>query len=315
MEKKSKDKVVTFEKTGTSLPLAQVFGGIYNKKIIYLDKSSNNETDLVVDNIYHHLTEKDIRKHKKYMSKEELEKIRIAFETGEIDDQVEDIYNELVSQVEESVKKHVHVDDGIFQVLPLLKENQTDRIMVTGASGSGKSTWIANYITQYNKLFPNNKIILFSRLSEDKVLDELNLIKRVKLDKTFLKFQYVPKDFKDTLAIFDDIDTFDDKALCLAVKQLRDDLLETGRHENTYVIGVSHQILNWKSTKTLLLECNKVVFFPQSGGEYQLVRLFKNYFGLMPDNIKMIKRINSHWICLNRSFPTTVIAEKDIYII
>ena len=310
------NKSISFKKTNTSIPIAIIMGGTYNKKIIYLDKFVDNNTNLVVDNIYHHVSEKDIRKYKKYLKKSDLNKIKKAFETGEIDLDIEELYDDLKDEIKESYKKHIHIDDGIIQILPLIMvKDQTDRIMISGASGSGKSTFIRLYADQYHKLFPNNKVLLFSRLSEDKALDSANYIKRIKVDENFLKLQYEPKDFKDSLNIFDDIDTFDNKYVCEAVKKLRDDLLETGRHNNAYVIGVSHQLLNYKSTKILLNESNKVVFFPASGGLYQVIRMMKNYFGLMPDQINMIKKINSHWICLSRMHPTLVIGERDIYIL
>ena len=253
------------------------------------------------------------------MRKDELETILRMLEgedvsDSDVDSAIEEIADEVREEVNKKMQSHIHISDGTFQVLPLLKEDQIDRIMICGASGSGKSTWIGQYTEQYHKLFPENKVLLFSRKKEDKELDKLGFVKRVRIDDDFLKLQYEPKDFKNTLTIFDDIDTFQNKQITLAIQSLRDDLLETGRSENSYVIGVSHHIFNHKSTKTLLNETNKFVYFPASGGEYQVDRLMRNFFGFSTPQMKIVKSINSHWICLNRSFPTTIIGERDIYI-
>src|SRR5690606_25440026 len=71
--------------------------------------------------------------------------------------------------------KHIHIDDGTLDPIPLLKEGQVDHIMISGMSGVGKSTWIAGYCRQYKKLFPRNTIYLFSRKTDDKVYKDIDM--------------------------------------------------------------------------------------------------------------------------------------------
>ena len=79
------------------------------------------------------------------------------------------------------------------------------------------------------------------------------------------------------------------------------------------MLCISHQLLNFKSTKTLLLECNKIVFFPLSGG-YQIRRFLKEYCSFDQQQIKTIMNIKSRWICINKTYPNTIIGENDVYI-
>ena len=58
-----------------------------------------------------------------------------------------------------------------FQQIPDNKERNI--LHVTGASGSGKSYYSAEYIHQYIKKHPKNDVFLFSSVGEDKVLDKI----------------------------------------------------------------------------------------------------------------------------------------------
>ena len=71
-----------------------------------------------------------------------------------------------------------------FQQIPDNKERNI--LYVTGASGSGKSYYSAEYIQQYIKKHPKNDVFLFSSVGEDKVLDKLKKLRRFKiLDEDF----------------------------------------------------------------------------------------------------------------------------------
>ena len=84
----------------------------------------------------------------------------------------------------------------MFQQIPDSKERHI--LYITGASGSGKSYYSADYINQYIKKNPNNEIYLFSSVSDDKVLDKIKKLKRVNINnEDFLHTEFDIDDFKN----------------------------------------------------------------------------------------------------------------------
>jgi hypothetical protein len=64
-----------------------------------------------------------------------------------------------------------------------------------------------------------------------------------------------------------------------------------------------------------LNECKSVVIFPSGLGGRSIKYLLDNYFGLDKDQIKRIKKLPSRWVCINKGFPMSVIADKDAYVL
>ncbi|KKL56297.1 hypothetical protein LCGC14_2246800, partial [marine sediment metagenome] len=101
---------------------------------------------------------------------------------------------------------------GNFSIMPPLTGR--DCIFLSGCSGSGKSTFICEYIKQIKKIFPNKKIILYSFIEEDSAFEEF------KNDKNFIRMKLTddlvenPIDIKKlagTVCVFDDIISENDK--------------------------------------------------------------------------------------------------------
>ena len=155
----------------------------------------------------------------------------------------------------------------------------------------------------------------YSKMDKDDVIDCIKGVKRIKLNEEILDADIDIKDLKNSLIICDDIDTITNKQVCKLVANLRDDLLENARHYNIYLCCVSHQILNYKSTRHLILESDIIVFFPRSGG-YQIKRFLKEYMSLERKQVDDVMKIPSRWIAINKNtFPNTYIGENDIYIL
>ncbi len=78
--------------------------------------------------------------------------------------------------------------DEIMQHLPYFNKgagNTRQILYVSGASGSGKSFYTSDYMKEYNRLFPKNKIYIFSSLEKDEKLDAVKNTKRIKLNEVF----------------------------------------------------------------------------------------------------------------------------------
>ncbi len=203
-------------------------------------------------------------------------------------------------------------DDHVFQVIPNYQTREI--IYVAGPSGSGKSTFVSKYAQEYRRMFPKNNIYVFSRVSNDKVIDKLNPIRIVINDE--LTYQPIsPEELANSLVIFDDTDTIPNKELKETINALKSDLLETGRHENVYLCITSHLISNYKETRTVLNEAHCIVVFPSAGSTYPIQYVMKNYCGMSKNDIQKSISISSRWLCIRKSYPQMVISTNKCYLL
>jgi hypothetical protein len=206
-------------------------------------------------------------------------------------------------------------DKATFQVIPNKKAERTIRY-VTGASGSGKSYFTKEYADEYKKMYPKREIFILSSIKEDKTLDKIKGLKRIKLDgQEFLTNDLTAEDFKDSLVIFDDTDCLTDKRQKLKVDAILNSVLETGRHFNVEVVYTSHLACDGLRTRRILNECKSVTIFPTGLGGKSMKYLLDNYFGLDKEQIKKIKKLESRWVCIQKSFPMVAISIKDTFIL
>ena len=75
-----------------------------------------------------------------------------------------------------------------------------------------------------------------------------------------------------SITLFDDVDTIADKKIRAETLELRDDLLETGRHQRVTTIVATHQIFQGGKGKKTLSEATSVVLFPRAGSVYHIER-------------------------------------------
>jgi hypothetical protein len=205
------------------------------------------------------------------------------------------------------------VVNGYIQLLPNTKTRDT--IYIAGKSGSGKSTWISKYLALYKEIYPENPIYLFSRLDEDDVLDQYKPI-RMTLNDELVNDPIDPdQELSNSLCIFDDTDTIKDKKIKGAVNELKNDILEIGRHENIFVCIVSHLINNYKETRTILNESMYITFFPSAGSPHGIKYMLKNNMGLDKKQIERIMSLPSRWVTIKNSCPLAVLYEKGIYLL
>jgi hypothetical protein len=209
----------------------------------------------------------------------------------------------------EIIPKDIQIDDGVFQQIISLQ----DRIIyIAGPSGSGKSTYAGKYISIYKKIYPKADFYVFSRLDKDPAIDYLKP-HRVKIDQSLIDEPIeIKKEIKkNSIILFDDIDTIQDKKLQMQVNRLKGDLLEIGRHMNIRIVVTSHLVNPNERTaaRTLLNEMNTLTIFPKSGSNYQSEYALKKYFGLSTKQIKTILNMDSRWITLFKMYPQLVLSE------
>jgi len=204
-----------------------------------------------------------------------------------------------------------------FETIQQIPNKQQERqiLYITGASGSGKSYYTQLYCSEYKKLFPKNEIYLFSSINEDSSIDKIKGLQRFILDDAFLKEEIIAEDFKNSMVIFDDTDVISNKALKFKINSILNILLETGRHFNASVIYTSHIATAGIDTKRILNEAHSITIFPSSLGGRSLKYLLDNYLGFDKEQIKKVKKLDSRWTTICKTFPMVILSEKEAYLL
>ena len=118
---------------------------------------------------------------------------------------------------------------------------------------------------------------------------------------------------ENSMILFDDVDTYPDKAVKLAVVHLRQDVMETGRHRMINCIITNHSLIDGHATKTILNESQLTTVFPKGGSLNQLQYLLKTYYGMSKEEIKHLIKLPSRWVAIYRPYPSCVIYSSGAY--
>lgn len=222
------------------------------------------------------------------------------------------IYVKGNDQLNDKLNKEMKITDGEFFVYPDIETRET--IYCAGPSGSGKSTWMGKYAKVFKSHFKKPDIYIFTKIQQDKAIDPLKPV-RIPLDDRIVDEPVQLEELKDSLVIFDDIDSINDKAMCQALEYLQNNILECGRHENIYVLSSRHQMLEYKKTRCLLNESTMLVVFIKSGSSYIIKQMLKNYCGFDKNVIDRIFKLESRWVAIHKSYPIYVASEHEVFLV
>lgn len=206
--------------------------------------------------------------------------------------------------------RYIEVRDGIFQQMP---SDEVRIIYIAGPSGSGKSTYAADYAFLFQKIYPENKIILFSRVGSDPALEGLSYKRVVLTDDLVENPLQIEEVEEGSLVIFDDIDTISNDQLRKSLFNFQGQILEIGRHRNVKCIITGHLINgnDKKQTRTIMNEAHSVTLFPKSGSQYHMKYYLKQYFGLSTAQIRKLLSMESRWITLFKLYPQIVLTQHE----
>lgn len=302
------------------IPIAIIRGGIYNGKIIsitdnkdHIDKPEDIMVDLGEDFIIRNrmqsgrkLNARDLKiiakliKEKPHMSEEKRKKM-----------------DPIVSLAEDELNKYdgreFNIDSGTLELVP--RQDSRDVLYVAGMSGAGKSTFCANYMRNFNKLYPEKDVILFSHKDEDEAFDDIENFNRIDMnDPSIIEEPIHMNELEDSLVIFDDTDILP-KKIQKSIHDTRDQLLQGARSLNTYVICTAHQLSNYRDTRCILNEAHYMVVFPRACNEHQLNTFLRKYGGFTDELMARAKKLPSRWICIRNLFPKCVIHEGGVFMI
>ena len=220
-------------------------------------------------------------------------------------------YDKVVPMYEHKNQQEVKFEDSNMMLSAGKKRN---RLFIVGASGCGKSTFLASYVKDFLKINPNFKIILFSDVdvSGDKVLSKLDII-RVNLDEKLIEKPIEPHELANSIVIFDDIDSIQNKKIRVAVESLQDSMFLQGSSKNNIeVIVTRHASSDYRATRVCLQNCTGFVLFPAS--KVSLPFTLKK-FGLGNKEVIRIMSLPTRWAVLLTSHPMTVLYQSGAYIV
>jgi energy-coupling factor transporter ATP-binding protein EcfA2 len=197
------------------------------------------------------------------------------------------------------------------------RHDMVNRLLIAGPSGAGKSTLAGKWLNALQAESPEDRdIYLLSRVAADGALDDIPKLQRIPLDDEFAEAEpYTSDEFEDAVVIFDDTDTITNKAVRTAVTDLRDDILETGRHKRVDSIVITHQMFQGAASKKPLGEATGVVLFPQTGSKYHIKRYLREYAGFDLETMKRIMAVPSRWVYIQRTHPCYVIHERGCFLV
>lgn len=202
---------------------------------------------------------------------------------------------------------------GKASLFPLPEEGKSERVYICGISGSGKSYFAGEYIKQYLRIHKKNNFLLTSQIEEDAVLDKLEP-DRISPDE-LLEDGVELEEVKDSIWLFDDIFSLENKKDRLDMISIVDNLAETSRHDNISLVITSHLISTGQTSRRVLNEATKIVLFPRNNKK-QIKYFLDKYEFFKKDDIDRILNLNSRWVMINKqSTVHIVLYEKGCYVI
>lgn len=203
--------------------------------------------------------------------------------------------------------------DKSFQVVP---PNDSFRLAVYGASGSGKSTFVAGVLKEYKKKYKKNKIYMISPTSTDEAYEDLKKsLEYIKIDSSLVDDPMSFTEFNNCLIVFDDSECLsENKDVNKAVELFRNSVLENGRKSHISAIIINHVAMNGPQSKKILNECHLSCIFPKSNFT-AVSRLAKNYWGFSKEDLEYLRSVPSRWCYVKSSYPQCIVSAHQIKVI
>jgi len=219
---------------------------------------------------------------------------------------------------------------GVFPIFDEIK-NQNHRIFISGASGSGKSTFISQVLPQMVKTkqmeetdvdnIPtlgqtiSDEIIIFSAVSSDEALDTVfNEKIPIRIDISSPNIMNIkPNNFVNCILIFDDIENYSrDSKVKKFLNEFRNECLEVSRHHQTDIITVSHKTLAGSKNEKSKTESTAYVTFPRHNQFKDSSSFLKSYIGVKDDQIdyilkKVPEEYYSRYVLVSKRMPLCLV--------
>lgn len=205
------------------------------------------------------------------------------------------------------------IDLGKDRKFSFIPPNDSFRLSIFGASGSGKSTFLANVLKEYKKKYKKNKIYMISPTQDDEAYNDMKKsIEYIKIDDSLLSDPISFKEFDNCVICFDDCECLsENKDINKQILLFRDQCLELGRKSKISTIVINHVALAGPITKKILNECQLCCIFPKSNFS-AVQKLAKNYFGFGKEDLDYLRTLPSRWALVKSSYPQAILSEHQL---
>lgn len=206
----------------------------------------------------------------------------------------------------------------ILELSPYTPENQTLRITVVGASGTGKTYFMGSFLKRFVEK-NGYQVIMFTTHKYDPSIDKRgfdvvrvnidddDIINAVKYKEKLFDMENLAKSF----VLFDD--TFDSQSK-LRSKFFTDLSSDIAQNSRKYDISSGYIIHNtdYSRTRMILSEATHIVLFLNSSRSMNK-RIMKTYLGLEDDEINYLLDLDSRYLILKNSAPLFLMTETQIF--
>lgn len=205
-------------------------------------------------------------------------------------------------------------DTTTLKFLPYIPKNQRFAAFVSGASGSGKSTVIAEMVRDLKKR-NENPCYIFTAVDkvDDPAFRDLG-VKHLKYKNKGVLLTLTPEMLKNTNLIFDDYNASQDEEINSFMLKLLSNILEVGRKLNINVIVVNHNTRDFHKTRTVIFECDTYVLFPATNRN-AVLKFMREYADMDKAELDTIKKIDEGRytrLYLHKSIPRFYMTSKKI---
>jgi hypothetical protein len=311
--------------------IAKIVEGENKGKYISLSKEKSDTDGLYMDSVDEFL--QFIVDYKKSsgipLTKSEIKELSYYIAQNEIpeEDKLRKIYEEFNKFIKKNNK--IHLRNNLIMPLPCVEDHQVDNLFLCGKSGSGKSTFIGEYIKAFLLLFgKDTPIYLFSSKpmeSEPNFLPYADNIHQIFLtidelsdycndDEGISPYEHFINKGGASLVIFDDVEDLSPKIERM-VKAIQSNILKTGRSSKIYTISSRHVLNSGSKTKDIWVESTKIVLFPIGIPRCHVEYGLNKYLGFNKEQISNLLSTKSRWVLINNKVPTYIIDESRCYIV
>ena len=311
---------LSFDKTLGSKPIAVVKNGSYDGEVLYLHTDDHKAVKKPKSAINARRYDSELRDLSMRDRTMLMNRLSEAKAKGLTPDQLigetglaKGLYERILADETKDTSINLPDDESTFQVIPSPDPTKRDIFYIAGASGSGKSYMAKGIAEMYQKFHPGRPVYLISKLTEDETLDSMaTRPRRIKIQSLIDDYPVI-EEFKDSLIIFDDYDTFTGDA-DKVIHKLIDDLAIMGRHTNTSMLCLSHYLTNYKKTRLLLTEATHFVLYPMATSFHALGYLLKTHIGMSKDDCRDLKKMG-RWVCIHKNYPQWLISAQHARIL
>lgn len=230
-------------------------------------------------------------------------------------------------------KKFISLYEGGFVPIPNPNKDSTVYYLCA-PRGAGKTTLSIKIATVWQELNPDKNIYLFSETSESKknaeIYSKLNNLNIVNVNESLITNPIKLDELKNSLCLFDDYNTmprvsvniaakgekpkYKMMSLTKAVEDIRDQVLQNGRHYNISIIIAGHMMFNYRSTRIILEELDYLIFYRDTGRRH-VNKYITETLGLDKVTAKKITTLKSRWTLISKTSPSYVLTEFDAMVI